>query len=863
MKRFLLSLFVAVLSCVASAQTTLDVTFPMTDQESKSAYKCTWTGKDADGNTWSFVNFNNNNNAWSLIKCGWKTDVTVSEITSPVIEEAVTEYAIVVDQTSGVNSCKLEVLVDGSVTDTKDVTLAKGTVSISLSGTKNAVYHLVIDNQKVSSNGTTVISKLSLTKAASEGSATKPSLTEGCVFSTTPFDVVITNNEAGSTVYYTVDGADPTTSSASFTGESKTIQISETTTVKAMAVASGKSNSAVVSATYTYEKSIANTLETAYTTEEATALIDAGSDQLKTVKVYVKGTVSKVDKFNDKYGSITYWVDNNTFEIYGCLNNNGEKFASIDDVKVGAEVVCYGIIKKYNTTYEMDQNGWLVSYKAPSKPEATLEATYQTELLAGTTDTYGVTTNSDGNITVTSSDAAVAEAEYDGEDVLVRAIKAGTTVITLSVAETANYLPKTITYTLTVTEPVIPAAVPFAFDGGKDDATPASGVTATGLGSDYKSSPKLKFDGNGDNMVINIAEAAKFLHYTIKGNGNNSDPQKGTFTVQESADGETYTTLKNYDCITGQFRVSNISLKAETRFVKFTYVEKTLGNVALGDIKINNEAETSACATFDEYVLDEESTFFFESETPSTAWTSGGYTFTTHTEDYGDYGKYYFSYALSNKTTTTGVVSDFALEASCGKANSGKNYAVWYDNSYNGGSKVTLDAPSTITGFYVTNTTSVVDAIINGDGMSTVPGGFQNGDKLQLVVTGYDASDNEVGTVTYTLAEAKDDVISYVKAWRWVDLSSLGTVAAIETKMTSTKVNDYGMTTPAYFCIDDLGGVAPETDAAMATADVIPTAIVGVDADVNTPANGKFMQNGRIVIINNGRKFNIAGQMIK
>lgn len=862
MKKFLLSLFVAVLSCVASAQTILDVTFPMTDQESKGAYKCTWTGKDVDGNTWSFVNFNNNNNAWSLIKCGWKTDVTISEITSPVIEEAVMEYAIVVDQTSGVNSCKLEVLVDGAVTETKDVTLAKGTVSVSLSGTKNASYHLVIDNQKVSANGTTVISKLSLTKAASEGTAVKPSLTEGGIFSATPFDVVITNNEAGSTVYYTVDGTDPTTSSAFFTGESKTIQISETTTVKAMAVVSGKSNSAVASATYTYEKSIANTLETAYTTEEAKALIDANSDQLKTVWVYVKGTVSKVDSYNQTYGSIQYWLDDNTFEIYGGLNNNGEKFASVDDVKVGAEVVCYGIIKKYNTTYEMDKNGWLVSYKASSKPEATLEATFQTELLAGASDTYGVTTNSDGEISVTSSKADVAEVEYDGEDVLVRAIKAGTTVITLSVAETANYLPKTITYTLKVTEPVTPAAVPFAFDGGRDDAASTDGVTATGLGTDYKASPMLKFDGNGDNMVIQIAEAAKYLHFTIKGNGNNSDPQKGTFTVEESADGETYTILKSYDGIASQFRVNNISLNAETRFVKFTYVEKTLGNVALGDIKINNETEASACASFDEYVLDTESTYFFESETPSTAWTSGGYTFTTHTEDYGDYGKYYFSYALSNKTTTTGVVSDFALEASCGKAKSGKNYAVWYDNSYNGGSKVTLDVPSTITGFYVSNTTSVVDAIINGDGMSTVPGGFQNGDKLQLVVTGYDASDNEVGTVTYTLAEAEDDVISYVKAWRWVDLSVLGTISSFETKMTGTKTNEWGMTTPTYFCIDDLGGVAPETDAPMATTDV-PTAIVGVDANINTSANGKFLQNGRLVIINNGRKFNAAGQMIK
>jgi len=87
-------------------------------------------------------------------------------------------------------------------------------------------------------------------------SASAPSLTKACTFSTTPFEVTITNNESGATVYYTTDGNDPTTSSSSFTGDSKTIQISATTTVKAMAAISGKDNSEIVPATYTYEKAL-------------------------------------------------------------------------------------------------------------------------------------------------------------------------------------------------------------------------------------------------------------------------------------------------------------------------------------------------------------------------------------------------------------------------------------------------------------------------------------------------------------------------------------------------------------------------------------------------------------------------------
>ena len=865
MKKTLLFFFLTLFSTIVFAQTELNVTFPMTDQVSVSAYKSSWTGKDANGDTWSFVNFNNNKNGWSFIKCGWKTDVTTSEITSPAIDEAVTEYAIIVDQTSSVTSCKLEVLSGTTVVEEKNVTLAKGTVSVPLTGTKNAVYHLLIENEKTSANGTTVISGLTLTKAAAEGTAVKPSLTEGGIFTAKPYAVTITNNESGATVYYTLDGTDPTTESPSFTGESKQVEISETTTVKAMAVISGKENSSIASATYTYEESIANTLETAYTTAQAIALIDANSVQLKTVKVYVKGQVSKVDSYNPTYGSIIYWLDNNAFEIYAGLNNNGEKFDDINGVKAGAEVVVYGLIKKYNTTYEMDQNNWLVAYTAPSKPEPELTAEVKTALEVGDNDVYGIVYSGDAQeFHYTSSDESVATIGWNEEDCefTVTALKVGSTTITISTDETEAYLAKTFSYKLNVNEKFIPAEIPFEFDGGKADATPGKGMTASGLGSDYANSPKLKFDGNGDNLIINIASEARYLSYVIKGNGSGSDPQAGEFNVEESADGVTYTSLKNYSNINGQFAVNNVVLKADTRYIRFTYVTKTVGNVALGEIKITNEAINPACATFEEYILEPESVLYVESETPSTPWVSGGFTFTTYTADYGEYGKYYFSYAMSDKTTTEGKVADYAMESACGKAKSGKNYAVWFDNSWNGGSKVTLDIPSAISGFYITNTTSTVDAIINGDGMSTVAGGFQNGDYLKLVVTGYDALGAETNSIEYTLAEAKDGKIYYVKAWRWVDLSELGVVSAFDTKLIGTKTNAQGLTTPAYFCMDDLGGVAPETDADMAETD-IPTAITDVISGNNTiDADGKFFQNGRIIIRKGGKSYTTTGQSL-
>ena len=113
-------------------------------------------------------------------------------------------------------------------------------------------------------------------------------------------------------------------------------------------------------------KSIANTAESAYTVAQACALIDAGKGLSE--EVYVKGIVSQVDEFNEKFGSITYWIsDDGTttgqqFQCYGGLNIGGEKFTSIDDLKLGTAVVVKGHLIKYNnTTYELNTNNVLIS----------------------------------------------------------------------------------------------------------------------------------------------------------------------------------------------------------------------------------------------------------------------------------------------------------------------------------------------------------------------------------------------------------------------------------------------------------------------------------------------------------------------
>lgn len=116
--------------------------------------------------------------------------------------------------------------------------------------------------------------------------------------------------------------------------------------------------------TYDIEvKTIENTKETAYTVSYAKKLIDAGKDLA--TQVYVKGVVSKVDSYNAKYKSITYWLDNDAFKVYSGKGLNGEVFTSKEDIAVGANVIICGKIMKFNETYEFDKENYLVEYNAP------------------------------------------------------------------------------------------------------------------------------------------------------------------------------------------------------------------------------------------------------------------------------------------------------------------------------------------------------------------------------------------------------------------------------------------------------------------------------------------------------------------
>ena len=124
------------------------------------------------------------------------------------------------------------------------------------------------------------------------------------------------------------------------------------------------------------------------------------------------------------------------------------------------------------------------------------------------------------------------------------------------------------------------ATLPFTYDGNGSGNLPI-GFTVSGLGT-YSSSPAMKFDDSGDYAILKINERPGILTFDIKGNSFGG----GTFTVQTSEDGVTYTDLKSYTTLGEKQSEVFYDLDADVRYIKWIYTNKSSGNVALGNIAL-------------------------------------------------------------------------------------------------------------------------------------------------------------------------------------------------------------------------------------------------------------------------------------
>lgn len=130
------------------------------------------------------------------------------------------------------------------------------------------------------------------------------------------------------------------------------------------------------------------------------------------------------------------------------------------------------------------------------------------------------------------------------------------------------------------------AKLPFEYDGGRSGIETTPGLTQTGLGTDYSSSPYLKFDHADDAVILHFDERPGTLTYEIKGNSFSG----GTFQVLTSVNGEDWDILKEYSSIDKGQSEEFPNLGENVRYIKWLYKTKSSGNVALGNINLESSS---------------------------------------------------------------------------------------------------------------------------------------------------------------------------------------------------------------------------------------------------------------------------------
>ncbi|SNU03910.1 Ig-like domain (group 2) [Prevotellaceae bacterium MN60] len=285
---------------------------------------------------------------------------------------------------------------------------------------------------------------------------------------TTPFlgstTVTITNdtNADGASIYYTLDGSDPTTTTSSTCfAYTAPFSIDATTTVKAIAKKSTDTNaSSVVSKTFTKI--------TPLTVSEALAAIDGLSNNGTINDQYVSGVVVSITNVEPDNGTIKYYISddgsaNNQLYVYKGKGLNNADFTNVSELQIGDEVVIFGQLKKFNTTPEINEGNYLISQTHKPAPSFTLDIT-EKSLDAYTHETVDVTltTNTDGVVSYESSNTDVATVAQKSAGVYtITAQSAGTATITIKSATSANYAPASATVAVTVTDTRSEAEISF------------------------------------------------------------------------------------------------------------------------------------------------------------------------------------------------------------------------------------------------------------------------------------------------------------------------------------------------------------------------------------------------------------------
>jgi hypothetical protein len=172
-------------------------------------------------------------------------------------------------------------------------------------------------------------------------------------------------------------------------------------------------------------------------------------------------------------------------------------------------------------------------------------------------------------------------------------------------------------------------------------------------------------------------------------------------------------------------------------------------------------------------------------------------------------------WAISNTTDTAtpGFSNQYSAIAGGGYDGSA-HYAVTYAF---GNNNIILQgdaAGNPVSGMYVTNNTYAYWSMLEGDAFSKKFGGLTGNDPDYFLLTikawhngALSADSLDFYLADYRFSDNSQDYV--VDEWEWVDLSALGPADSLAFTLRSTDVGQFGINTPAFFCVDHISVSGP------------------------------------------------------
>lgn len=260
---------------------------------------------------------------------------------------------------------------------------------------------------------------------------------------------------------------------------------------------------------------------------------------------------------------------------------------------------------------------------------------------------------------------------------------------------------------------------------------------------------------------------------------------------------------------------------------------------------VSTTSFAQSVADFEDLGLAAES--FWNGADGSGSFTSGDFTFTNNFADWGEYGTSWDGFAYSTMTATTYASLDDQYNSCVGHgANDSKTFAVVYYNSY---AKI-LPTVARKDGAsfepqacFVTNSAYAYTSMKEGDAYAKK---FDENDWFLITATGY-LDDVRVGTAEYYLAQngqIADD-------WGIFDLSGIGTVDRVLFSLSSSDNGEWGMNTPAYFCLDNFNEPLTIDNVNLVNNKEVSAATYNLQGQRVTEGQGFMIRNGKVIMVRN------------